>query len=327
MPRFNAERIREIISERAGLQRLLLEDGSKAYALIEIVGAASQGDLVVVNTTAVDLDLGTGGWHVVHWIQGHDGASEAFRGDILKARYLSEQTEVAPYVSQRSNLDGARVLLCVLHSHVGAIAAALSSSQIGYLMTDQAALPLALSDLVADLTRAELISKTATVGQAFGGQLEAISVPSGVAALMDNGCNQILVAAGPGHVGTSSDLGFSAMELAGHASVLRALGAEVALCVRASDVDERERHLGISHHMTSILKATPAQVSVPIPRGADISWITELGHTACAEDPLDIENALKVTGLEITSMGKPLSRDLLACSYLGAAASWLLRAP
>ena len=324
MPRFDAGRVREILSERSGLQRLLLDDGTRAYALTEVVGSASEGDLVVVNTTAVDLDLGTGGWHVVHWIEGHGATSEKLKGRVLKARYLSEQTEVDPHVSWRSDLDGARVLLCVLHSHIGAVAVAMSSPEVGYLMTDQAALPLALSDLIAELTSSGLIAATATVGQAFGGQLEAISVPSGVGALMDSGCNQILLGAGPGHVGTASELGFSAMELAGHAAVLDALGADVALCVRASDLDERERHRGISHHMTALLRAIPVQISVPVPRGEDPSWVRELGHHAHIVEPVDVAHALSNNGLAVTSMGKPLTHDQLACSYLGAATSWIL---
>ncbi|MCH2635364.1 MAG: DUF3866 family protein [Acidimicrobiales bacterium] len=324
MPRFDAARVAQILSERNGLQRLLLDDGTRAYALSEVVGSASEGDLVIVNTTAVDLDLGTGGWHVVHWIDGNNGNSQKHQGRVLKARYLSEQTEVDPLVSERSDLAGARILLCVLHSHIGAVAVAMSSPHLGYLMTDQAALPLALSDLVAELTSAELVATTATVGQAFGGQIEAVNVASGVGALMDSGSSQILVGAGPGHVGTASELGFSAMELAGHASVLHALGAEVALCVRASEVDERQRHRGISHHTRSLLKAIPVQINVPVPNGEDASWVTELGHCAHFVEPVDVVKALKMSAVAITSMGEPLYQDDLACSYLGAAASWLL---
>ena len=133
-------------------------------------------------------------------------------------------------------------------------------------MTDQAALPLALSDLLADL-KGWCRELTATAGQAFGGDLEVINVASGVAALLDHNCNQIVVAAGPGHVGTASDLGFSSLELAGHVAILSALGARVGICVRASELDSRERHQGISHHMESILRATPIEIEVPIPLG------------------------------------------------------------
>ena len=46
-------------------------------------------------------------------------------------------------------------------------------------MTDQAALPLALSDLLADLRNSVCLT---AAGQAFGGDLEVINVASGVAA-------------------------------------------------------------------------------------------------------------------------------------------------
>ena len=107
-------------------------------------------------------------------------------------------------------------------------------------------------------------------------------------------------------------------------SVLHALGAEVALCVRASEVDERQRHRGISHHTRSLLKAIPVQINVPVPNGEDASWVTELGHCAHFVEPVDVVKALKMSAVAITSMGEPLYQDDLACSYLGAAASWLL---
>ena len=48
----------------------------------------------MVNTTAVDLGLGTGGWHVVHWNLARDHWSEAGPGHIIKGRYTSLQADV-----------------------------------------------------------------------------------------------------------------------------------------------------------------------------------------------------------------------------------------
>ena len=323
MPRFHSAKVREIIDLRDGLQRVRLDDGTNAYALTDVVGTAQPGDVVVVNTTAVDLDLGTGGWHVIHWVDNGPKPPTKLTGRVLKARYLSEQTEVEPHISVRQNLTGARVLLCLLHSQIGAVAASAATSRLGYLMTDQSALPLALSDFVHQLAKANLIGMTVTAGQAFGGQVEAIGVPSGVAALLDNEYSQIVVAAGPGHVGTASPLGFSGLELAGHASTLSALGAEVALCVRASDVEGRKRHQGISHHMATILKAIPTQIEVPIPSGFDTSWVSDLGHKPRLLEPVDVAGAVNDSGLNITTMTRPIVEDDLACSYLGAATAWL----
>ena len=84
MPRFDAARVAQILSERNGLQRLLLDDGTRAYALSEVVGSASEGDLVIVNTTAVDLDLGTGGWHVVTGSTEITATPKSIKGEYLR---------------------------------------------------------------------------------------------------------------------------------------------------------------------------------------------------------------------------------------------------
>ena len=76
-----------------------------------------------------------------------------------------------------------------------------------------------------------------TVGQSFGGDLEAVTVASAVDAARRQGCDAVVVGAGPGHLGTASPLGFGSLELVGHADVLTALGARVALAVRASSAD------------------------------------------------------------------------------------------
>ena len=44
-----------------------------AYCLTDLIGPCAIGDRVVVNTTAVDLGLGTGGFDVVHWNLSRDG--------------------------------------------------------------------------------------------------------------------------------------------------------------------------------------------------------------------------------------------------------------
>ena len=324
MARFSSRVVARIVEERDGLQKVLFDDNSAGYALVSLCGTVEVGDEVVVNTTAVDLGLGTGGSHVIHWAPNTVRQSVPQAGDVLKARYLSEQTEVDPYIAKRRNLSGARVLLCPLHSHLGAVAIGVNSAALGYVMTDQAALPLALSDLLADLKQANVLGVSATAGQAFGGDLEVINVASGVAALLDHNCTLMVVTAGPGHVGTASELGFSCLELAGHAATLSALGAKVGICVRASELDPRARHQGISHHMGSILKATPNAMEVPIPVGAQSDWITALGHRPYPVKPFDIASALKKSSVSVTTMERPLESDLLACSYLGASISWLL---
>ena len=51
------------------------------------------GDRVVLNTTAVDLGLGTGGWHVVHWNTAREVFEDPGPGHIMKLRYTSLQVD------------------------------------------------------------------------------------------------------------------------------------------------------------------------------------------------------------------------------------------
>ena len=72
-------------------------------------------------------------------------------------------------------------------------------------MTDGAALPIVISDLVDAMTRVGLIDTTITAGHAFGGDLEAVSVPSALAlARHVTHADVAIVAMGPGVVGTDS---------------------------------------------------------------------------------------------------------------------------
>ncbi len=68
-----------IRAERDGLQKVLVDD-EPAYVLTQLIGTVAVGDRVVVNTTAVDLGLGTGGWHFVHWNLERASWSEPGRG-------------------------------------------------------------------------------------------------------------------------------------------------------------------------------------------------------------------------------------------------------
>ncbi|MDP1819984.1 MAG: DUF3866 family protein, partial [Acidimicrobiales bacterium] len=66
MPTFRTGTVTALLEERAGLQRVDTDLG-RAYVLTQLTGTVAVGHRVVLNTTAVDLGLGTGGWHVVHW--------------------------------------------------------------------------------------------------------------------------------------------------------------------------------------------------------------------------------------------------------------------
>ncbi|HAN07516.1 MAG TPA: hypothetical protein DCP89_03370 [Acidimicrobiaceae bacterium] len=332
MSSFEQRIVTQVEIEREGLQRVLLDDGTQATSLTEIIGLLEVGQRVIVNTTAMDLNLGTGGYHLVHFNLDSKQGDRMRQGRVLKARYLSEQLQADVWEEQDneapnvSDLTGMRVLLCQLHSHVGAIAIATSahrSGPVGFVMTDQASLPLAISDIVFQAKESKVLGVTVTTGQSFGGEIEAVTVASGVLALKERNESTVIVGCGPGHLGTNSKLGFSGLELVGHATILSKLGAKVALAVRASSTDPRERHQGVSHHTRTLLELISHSIDVPIPSDVSGDAFESLGHTAMRYSDPSISGLLSESNINIQSMDRPLFEDTLACEYLGAAAMWL----
>src|ERR1700716_3215274 len=123
MPSFRSGEVTEILESRPGLQRLLVDLGSgpeRAYALTQLTGDVAVGDRVVVNVTAVELELGTGGWHVVHW--------------------NLERTEWNPPAADSGDLVRMPVVVAGLHSQLAAIAVAFKhvrpAARLVHVMTD-----------------------------------------------------------------------------------------------------------------------------------------------------------------------------------------------
>jgi Protein of unknown function (DUF3866) len=285
-----------------------------------------------VNTTAVELGLGTGGWHVVHWNLARTDWSEKGPGHIIKARYTSLQTDVGsaeehfdPELADVESIDGMPVVAAALHSQVPAVAVAFKDrrpdAKLAYVMTDGAALPLALSDLVAELTERQLIDATITCGHAFGGDFEAVSVYSALAVARHViGADAVVVAMGPGIVGTGTRLGFSGIEVGPALDAAAGLEGDPIACLRVSFADERPRHQGVSHHtLTTLRLACRSRVTIPIPavggeHEAQIRADLEGAGLTSRHDVVDIDapdilGAFAAHDLRINSMGRPAEAD------------------
>jgi hypothetical protein len=334
VPSFRTGTVTRLLQERTGLQRVEVDLGSgpeRAYVLPQLTGNVAPGDRVVVNTTAVELGLGTGGWHVVHWNLEREGWSERGPGHVIKGRYTSLQADVGSSEEQLASLaevesiDGLPVVAAALHSQLPAVAVAvkdiLPTARVVYVMTDGAGLPLALSDLVAALHDRKLVDATVTCGHAFGGDYEAVSIFSALAvARHAAGADVAVVAMGPGIVGTNTRLGFSGMEVGPILDAAAALRGVPIAALRVSFADPRSRHIGLSHHSATALRiACRERVLVPVPSigGAeearlradlDAAGISER-HEVVAIDPPDVLDLFARHGLEIESMGRPASHD------------------
>jgi Protein of unknown function (DUF3866) len=334
VPQFKTGKVERILQERTGLQRVeVMLDGhaERAYVLTQLTGRVDTGDSVVVNTTAVDLGLGTGGWHVVHWNLARDGWSEAGPGHIMKQRYTSLQTDTGSAeehwaeLADITSIDGMPVVAAALHSQVPAVAAAFKRQRpdatLAYVMTDGAALPLALSDLVAAMRDRELVDATITCGHAFGGDHEAVSVYSALAVAKHIvHADATIVAMGPGIVGTASRLGFSGIEVGPILDAAIGLGGVPIACLRVSFADPRPRHRGLSHHSATALSiATRGRALIPLPTvggdeertlRADLDDAGLTGrHEIVDVAPVGIIDLFARHDLSVVSMGRPAADD------------------
>ena len=337
MPTFRRARVSGILSERPGLQRVALdmEDGTsaRAYVLTQLIGEVTSGDPVICNTTAVELELGTGGWHFVHWRLDADELVLPGPDHIMKLRYTSLQldagtSELVHPEAADARLGGIPVVACTVHSQVAMVALAFAAgaptARLAYVMTDGASLPLAMSDLVADLRERETLAGTVTCGHAFGGDLEAVSLPSALGlARHVLGADAIVAGMGPGVVGTGTHMGTTAVEAASILDFTERRGGKPLLCVRASDGDQRARHRGVSHHVSSVLSLTHTE---PLVAAHPVEVLGMAGVRLVDLDAIpDPGDLLEGAGMRVTTMGRDHTQDPLFFSAAAAAGALAAR--
>src|SRR5215469_9459991 len=198
----------------------------RALAYPALTGRPRPGDRVLVNTTALDLGLGTGGYALVVAIPDRLPPDPELPGHLVKARYTPLQATVAGADEQGSphhgvlrdadDLAGMPVVVADLHSALPAILAGLREAGprvAAYVMLDGGALPAWFSRSAAGLREAGWLAGTVSTGQSFGGDLETVTVHTGLlAARHVLGAEVAVVTQGPGNLGTGTRWGFSRSE-------------------------------------------------------------------------------------------------------------------
>jgi len=278
-------RVSRVLESRPELQELEVEvEGKSALAwnYPSLTGKASPGDEVYLNATAVELGLGSGGYHFVIANLTKIPSTQKKEGHIIKLRYtpyqlqvLSVEEEVSPYrreLESFQSLSGTPVIVGELHSMLApAVAGCLAGSEekvrIVYVMTDGAALPLQLSKSVRELKEKGMLSGTVTTGHAFGGDLEAVNIYSAlIAAFAVFHADVIIVTMGPGIVGTGTRWGTTALEQGEIINAVNVLGGRPIAIPRMSFADPRPRHRGVSHHtLTALGEVALSPAWVPLP--------------------------------------------------------------
>jgi hypothetical protein len=275
-------------------------------------------------------------------------------GHLVKARYTPLQATVlgadeqgSPYhdiLRDADSLDGIPVVVADLHSALPAVLAAYlaqrlppagAGGQAGagpvvvYVMLDGGALPIWFSRTAAALREIGWLAGTITVGQAFGGDLEAVTLHSGLlAARHVLGAELVVVSQGPGNLGTGTRWGFSGVASGEAVNAAAVLGGRPVAALRISEADQRERHRGISHHsLTAYGRVALASADVVVP---DLPG--EFGaRVAAAAEPLGSRHNLVRVGVDglhevlaacpvpLSTMGRGLEADL--AYFLAAAAA------
>jgi hypothetical protein len=344
----------ELTASRTDNQQLV-----RALAYTDLMPTPAVGDRVLLNVAALDRGLGTGGYALVVAVLDPDGRVTAQppqpAGHLVKARYLPLQAMVAGADEQGSehhellrdadSLDGLPVVVADLHSALAPAALAVAYDRPGtrviYLMTDQGALPLAFSRTVAALRSAGLLAGSVTVGQSFGGDLEAVTVHSGLlAARLALDADLVILSQGPGNLGTGTRWGFSGVSAGEAVNATAVLGGRPVGSLRISAADPRDRHRGVSHHSLTAygrVALRPCDIAVPdFSSEADLVALVAPVREATAQLSEHRLVTVGLTGLRdmldhspigLSSMGRGLADDpgyFLAAAAAGRHAAALL---
>lgn len=348
----------EITGAPKGASSLMPGLQVRAVAYEALTGVPVAGERVRLEVSALDRVLGTGGHAMVSARLDALPADPPREGHLVKARYMPDQVMVTGVDEQGTthhgllsqpigdlDLEGMPVVVADLHSSLPAVLAGLRSPdgarqpRVVYVMTDGGALPLAYSRLVAALSEASWLAGTVTAGQAWGGDIEAVSVHNALlAARHVLHADAAIVIQGPGNLGTETPWGFSGVACGDAVNAIATLGGRPVACLRVSQADARPRHLGISHHsMTAYgrVALAGADVVVPILEGALGAQVRREAEVLCeprpgaaqhrlVEVPADglmelLRAAEAETGVRLSTMRRGLDEDTAA--FIAAAAA------
>lgn len=340
-----------VTEPRPGIRELTVEIGGArepAIAYPALSGSVSVGDIVLLNTTAVDLGLGSGGYHFVIAVEGREGDDPPEEGHVMKMRYTPHQAKVVAIeekagsrrllADQAGELGGTPVLWLPLHSMLGAACAGAKlagASRVVHVMTDGAGLPLWFSAQVHGLKEAGVIDEVITSGQALGGDREAVNLFSALlAARAVSEADVVVVCDGVGKVGTGTPWGATEVSGGLALSVAAILGGRPVAALRINFSDPSYRHYGLSPHSVTVLSRvapSPVDVAVPILHGEQRSLVYgALRDNGLAErhrlhevDGDPAVELLRQTGVRVETMGRPLGEEpefFRACGAAGALA-------
>ncbi|MCT1557068.1 DUF3866 family protein [Helcobacillus massiliensis] len=356
MIRWETGRVLEERTRWPGVQQLIVDvDGEHVRALVytDMLGEVSPGEHLALNTNALRRGLGTGGdaFAVARLDDspGVGGAADGapqqddppLGGHMMKARYTPMQMMVdaiddpesphATVIDAADSLHGTPVVVADLHSSLPAIIAGIRAeapaARIVAIHTDWAALPAQFSRAAAELRAAGHLASVISTGQAFGGDWEAVSLPSAlIAAVHVLEADAVIAVQGPGNLGTGTRWGFSGIHAAEAINMAHALHGRAIHALRVSEADQRPRHRGLSHHSLTVLERfTHVPVGLPVLAADDAlaapidqevrEALAPLGREVIAVRADGLLDQLRSSPVRLSTMGRGFAEDLRAFLY------------
>jgi 3-dehydroquinate dehydratase len=268
-----------VVERFDGLDRIEV-DGEACISYPRTTGAVELGDEVLVNVQAVELGLGSGGFHVLYANLTRGLGLDPEPGAHVMTLPYSPVQQAVHFVEEEgelaATLGGMPVVCCSLHSQVApAVAGVGKGVRVAYVQLPGGALPVSLSDSLRALKERALVEVAVAAGACFDGDAQAVSVSSALAWVAAEGFDVAVCGVGPGIVGTGSSLGHGGVAAADAANVVSALSGSPVLTVRVSQGDSRERHRGVSHHTRAVVGLVLGDVVVAWPAGLEApSWLS-----------------------------------------------------
>ena len=314
----------------------------RALAYPSVVGTPEVGDDVLLNTTAWAQRLGTGGYALVVAIPDRLPPDPDGVGHLVKARYTplqvavtgvdEQETEHHTAIADADDLGGMPVVVADLHSALPAVLIGILATdpdlRVAYVMTDGGALVAGFSRTLHGLRPS--LAGVVTVGQAFGGDLEAVTLHTGLlAARHVLEADVAVVTQGPGNLGTGTPWGFSGVAAGEACNAVSVLGGEPIGALRISEADQRPRHRGVSHHsLTAFGRVALAGVTLVAPRGLSSELGGQVDEDLASQpernkvvwiDTGGLDEALRLSPVPLTTMGRGLDEE--RAYFLAAAAA------
>jgi hypothetical protein len=314
----------------------------RALAYPSLVGIPEVGDDVLLNTTALAQELGTGGVALVVAVPDRLPPDPEGPGHLVKARYTplqvtvqgvdEQDTEHHAVIAEADDIGGMPVVVADLHSALPAVLiGALATDpdlRVAYVMQDGATLPAAFSRTLDVL--APSLAGVITVGQAYGGDLEAVTVHTGLlAAKHVLHADLTIVTQGPGNLGTGTPLGFSGVAAGEACNAVHVLGGRPIGALRISEADPRPRHRGVSHHsLTAFGRIALGGVTLVAPRGLSSELGGQIDEDLAGQpernpvvwvDTDGLEVALGLSPVPLRTMGRGFPEE--RAYFLAAAAA------